>query len=416
MSIVKTKTLIVDILSNDSRDALGGVVLDKNINDCKKLNKTIKTKNKEIEKKTKNNEDVTTIKQDVDKFENDLSSLYSERLLLLINFKDFNQKIIDERFKQYSNKIVEYNKEIADLGEKNYAVYKKQETDKINKTEKNRNIMSQDDYFAKIIGNHEKANVERRLTYELFKLYEKFKKEKDIKSSGLRKDIIEKETLLKIYTIKQNIKQINTRQMGVFITRIKEITQMYTADLKLLLNEEVDGTKLQLQNFNIFIKSKTLKSSKTELYKNMIRFSNFYKLIFDKSKDEKLTEVNVLDMPDDKTVKNFVEKNQTLKFILEKNSINSHFNKEFKDFSIDNKTKNFLTYLIVIHFYNDILPLLNISKQHNITYRKKETIKDEKGNIVSSGYVDSGKNVGVIFNRLNPYVIQNVWNAKLTWT
>lgn len=414
MSAVKTKTLIVDILSNDNRDALGGIQLDKNINDCKKLNKIIKTKTKEIEKKAKNSEDVTTIKHDVDKFELDLSNLYSERLFLLINFKEFNPKIINERLKQYSSKIDEYKKEIAEFGEKNYGVYKKQETDKITKTEKPRNIMTQEDYFAKIIGNHEKANVERKLTHDLFKLYEIFKN--DTKSTGYRKDIIEKETLLKNHHIKQSIKQVNTRQMSVFINRIKTLTQMYIVDLKQLLNEEVDGTKLQLQNFNIFIKSKALKSSKTDLYKNMIKFSNFYKLIVDKSKDDKHAEINILDMPDDKTVKNFVEKNQTLKFILEKNSINTYLNKEFKDFSIDNKTKNFLTYLIVVHFYNDILPLLNISKQHNVTYKKKETTKDEKGCVISTEYVESEKNVGIVFNRLNANVIENVWNAALTWT
>ena len=414
MSAVKTKTLIVDILSNDNREALGGVQLDKNINDCKKLNKTIKTKTKEIVKKAKNNEDATTSKQDIDKFEQDLSSLYSDRLSLLINFKDFNAKIINERLKQYSGKVDEYKKEIAESGEKNFGVYKKQETDKITKTGKTRNIMEKEDYFKKVIGDHEKANVERRLTHELFKLYEKFKI--DTKSQGLRKDIIEKETLLKNYQIKQKIKQVNTRQMSVFINRVKELTQMYIDDLKQLLNEEVDGTKLQLQNFNIFIKSKILRSSKTDLYKNMIRFSNFYKLIVDKSKDDKHAEVDMLDMPEDKTVKNFVEKNQTLKFILEKNSINTYLNKEFKDFSIDNKTKNFLTYLIVVHFYNDILPLLNLSRQHKITYKKKETTKDDKGNITSTQYVESEKNVGIIFGRLNANVIENMWNSTLTWT
>jgi hypothetical protein len=148
----------------------------------------------------------------------------------------------------------------------------------------------------------------------------------------------------------------------------------------------------------------------------MVKFSDYYKLIIDKSKDDKNVEVDILDVPDDKVVKQFTETNQTLKFILEKNSINTYLNKEFKDISIDNKTKNFLTYLIVVHFYNDILPLLNISKQHNISYNKKVTTKDEKGAVISSQYVESEKNVGVVLNRLNADVIKNIWKSSLTWT
>ena len=104
-----------------------------------------------------------------------------------------------------------------------------------------------------------------------------------------------------------------------------------------------------------------------------------------------------------------------MKFILEKNSINTYLNKEFKNISIDNKTKNFLTYLIVVHFYNDILPLLNISKVHNVSYKKKVIEKDENGIAQPPQYVDSEKNVGLVFNRLNPNVIENVWNSTFTW-
>lgn len=422
MSAVKTKTLIVDILSNDNKDALGGLSLEKNIIECKKLNKTIKTKTKDIEKKSKNNEDVTVVQQDVAKFEQDLSTLYSDRLTLLIGVKDFNTKIITERLKQYSGKIEEYKQKLSEHGENDYNVYKKQESDKVAKSGgKERNIMSKDDYYAKFIGNHEKANVERKLTYELFKLYEKFKG--DSKSPGIRKDIIEKETLLRNHQIKQKIKQVNTRQMTVFANRIRDITQMYLSDIRMLSTSNSDSTTDngsggnggKLQTFATFMKSKELRSSKTDLFKNMVRFSGFYKLIVDKSKDEKHVEVDLLDIPDGKDVKNFVEKNQTLKFILEKNSINTYLNKEFKDISIDNKTKNFLTYLIVVHFYNDLLPLLNLSKQHIITYKKKESVKDEKGIVTSTKYVESDKNVGLILNRLNANVIENVWDATLTW-
>jgi hypothetical protein len=409
MSAVKTKTLINDLLSYDSKSVAGGIQLDKNVIECKKIQKTIKAKSKEIEKKTAKHEDVTMFKADVEKLTVDLINLYSDRLVILIGAKEFNPKIIDTRLKLYSTKIDEYKKEIAEKGENNYNIYKKQESDKIQKTKKDRNIMTRDNYFAKIMGDHEKANIERKLTYNLFKLYEKFKNE--TKSTGLKSDIIEKETLLKNYHIKQSIKQINSKQMTVFINRVKDITKMYIDDMTSLLN--VDDNKLQ--NFNIFVKSKSLKSSKTSLYKNMVWFSDYYKLIIDKTKDEKNVEVNILDAPEEKTVKHFVETNQTLKFILEKNSINTYLNKEFKNISIDNKTKNFLTYLIVVHFYNDILPLLNISKVHNVSYKKKVIEKDENGIAQPPQYVDSEKNVGLVFNRLNPNVIENVWNSTFTW-
>jgi len=409
MSIVKTKTLINDLLTYNNKLEAGGVQLEKNIIECKKIQKTIKLKNKDIESKVSKNEEVTSQKYDVEQLTNDLTNLYSDRLVILIGVKEFNLKTVTDRLKMYSTKIEEYSNELTAVGEQQYNVYKKQETDKIEKTSKERNIMSRDDYYAKFIGNHEKSNIERKLSYELYKLYDSYKT--NMTSTEIKSNIIEKETMLKMFHIKQNIKQINMRQMAVLIKRVKELTNIYIDEMKTLLN--MDDNKLQ--NFNIFVKSKNVKSSKTNIYKNMIRFSEYYKLIIDKSKDEKNVEMDFLDIPDDKTVKNFTESNQTLKFILEKNSISSYLNKEFKSISVDNKTKNFLTYLIIVHFYNDILPLLNISRKHNISYKKKTIIQNANGES-STQLIDTDKNVGVVFNRLHPNVIANVWNPLYTIT
>ncbi len=412
MSVVKTKTLIVDILSNNNKNELGGIDLEKNIIECKKLTKIIKLKYKDIDKKKKNNEDVTILQQEISRLDLDLSNLYTERLINLFNIKDFTSNIINSHFTSYSKKIDEYKQKLLTFGDTDYNTYYKQEQGKVDKSGgKQRNIMTKSVYDDKFIGNHEKANIEKKLTYDLFKLYEKFKK--DIKSASIKREIIEKETSLKNYHIKQKIKQINTRQLSVFISHIKSITQLYINDIKTLissLSDSPDSNKLQ--SFTSFIKSKDLRSSKSNLFKNMIRFSHYYKLIIDKSKDEKNIEIDILDLPDGKDVKNFVETNKTLKFILEKNSINTYLNKEFKDISIDNKTKNFLTYLIIVHFYNDIIPLLNLSKPFMVPYKKKETTKDEKGNIISTQYIDSEKNVSLVLNRLHANVIDNMWNPS----
>ena len=148
----------------------------------------------------------------------------------------------------------------------------------------------------------------------------------------------------------------------------------------------------------------------------MIRFSSYYNIIYDKSKDDKNTEVNILDFPEEKVAKNFIEINDQLKFILDKNSIISYFNKEFKGISIDNKTKNFLTYLIIVHFYNDMIPLLNITRIYNVKYDKKIIEKNDKGEIKDIKKVESEKNVAVSINRLNPVVISNLWSYNWGWS
>tara|TARA_B110000263_G_scaffold214019_1_gene198286 strand:+ start:2551 stop:3777 length:1227 start_codon:yes stop_codon:yes gene_type:complete len=404
MSAVKSRALINDIISYDNRNLLGGISLDKNIIECKKIQKNIKNKKKEIEKKTAKNENINDINTELDKMIFDYMRSYSERLILLFNVKEFTVKNVEERHKIYTKKIEEYKNEIKTSGEKNFQIYKKQESDKIDKSGKTRNILSKDDYFKKIIGNHEKSNIERKISHDLMNLYNKFKS--DIKSNDLKIEIIEKETILKNHEYKQKTKTINAKQMIVMIDRVKSLSKKYVNDITTLLNDDD-----KLQNFNLFVKSKNVKSSKTDLYKNMIRFSSYYNVVFDKSKDDKNVEINILDIPDEKIAKNFIEKNDTLKFIQEKNSITSYFNKEFKGIGIDNKTKNFLTYLIIVHFYTDIQPILSITRPFNIKYVKKIIEKDDKGVVVEIKKVDSEKNVAIIMHKLNPNVISNSWQC-----
>ena len=117
--------------------------------------------------------------------------------------------------------------------------------------------MSKEEYFTKLLGNHEKSNQERRISHDLMVLYGKIKNE--MKSQSLKTEIIEKETILKNNELKQNIKTVNSKQMSVLTDRIKEITKIYVNDVSILINEDD-----KLQNFNLFIKSKNLRSSKTD--------------------------------------------------------------------------------------------------------------------------------------------------------
>jgi hypothetical protein len=143
---------------------LGGINLDKNIIECKKIQKNIKNKTKDLEKKTAKSESVTEITTELEKLNIDYLRCYSERLTLLLNVKEFTAKNVDERVKFYTKRIEEYKKQFKNKNKKNYEVYEKQETDKIEKSGKTRNILSKEEYFKKIIGNHEKSNLERKIS------------------------------------------------------------------------------------------------------------------------------------------------------------------------------------------------------------------------------------------------------------
>ena len=95
-----------------------------------------------------------------------------------------------------------------------------------------------------------------------------------------------------------------------------------------------------------------------------------------------------------------------LKFIIDYRKIT--LVKTF-DNTLDAKVKKFINYIIIVNLYNDILPLINLSKPCMVTYQKKQFANETDKQNNKFTMVEDKKNVGLVLNKLNPKVIENLW-------
>lgn len=463
----KIKFLISDILLYDKKLESGCIDLEKKtleyefiknkiINKQKKIKnkkqtqKTIKNKNENIEEEEK----ISTVNE-IESLNEKIEKIKSEKLKLLIGEEYFDTKIINDRLNLYKDKINKYMKEVEDDKKQNiiYKEFKKkskeeqekikEELKKEKKTIKNslygsyydkeikkvkesvtdennkKTIMTEKEFYLKIIGSHDKSNIMRRMNYKLLKEYENLKlKPTDVE---LQKNIFELENQLKLYEIKNNYKVLNTEQFNIIIDRYKTLIKKYNDEITFVINKIKEDEKLNdLKNEQIKkVKSKLNKDNtkkklgnllvskhlkESNIYKNIIFYSDYFTLL------EKEKEINILNLESVEEQKlkllSFNETNQKLKFIIDYRKIipDKTFNND-----LDTKVKRFLNYIIIINLYNDVLPLINLSKPCIIPFQKKCFINDTDKENNKVTLINDEKNVSLVLNKINSAVFKNLW-------
>lgn len=417
----KEKLIINEMLNYNIKKELGVIDIDNNILQCKKVLKTIKSQ-KRVSANTN-----TDNAESIVKLQTEYNDLYKERLNIMFNANKFDVDFIKSRYEYYNGVINEYVSIKNEKGEKNYTMYSKQTGFKRDSTE-DKKIMSKEEYFNRMIGNHEKSIPEKKTNYNLFVKYENLKKlnAQDLSKYVVANDneiksIIDLETDNKLNYIKILIKP-STKVMDVIYTHMKSIIERYNNDLNALFSSietekpepdpQTDTTEVKEKNktINNFLQLKNIKSTSTNMYKSLVTLSSMYSLLIDVSKEEKNVEINFIDYNYDKQVKGFVEKNTTLKYLNDKYTILQHIGKEFKQYNVDVKLKNLIAYLIMSELYNDISTIIKLTKHVEVPYKKKVTTQDEKTNEKVISYVDVFKSVTIQFTKIHPNVIENIWS------
>ena len=111
------------------------------------------------------------------------------------------------------------------------------------------------------------------------------------------------------------------------------------------------------------------------------------------------------------TIKGVIEKDTVMSFLSSKNNTTFIVNKLMASMGglhLENKVKSFLGYLLINMVYDDMLPLLAMTKKEEVTVKRKVVDGDK------TSFVDDKKNVTFNLNKLHPCVVKNVLSRTIT--
>ena len=110
-------------------------------------------------------------------------------------------------------------------------------------------------------------------------------------------------------------------------------------------------------------------------------------------------------------IKGVVEKDEVMSFLSAKNNTTFIINKLISSMGglhLENKVKVFLGYLLINMVFDDMLPLLAMTKKEDIVVKKKVVEGDK------TTYVEDKKTINFNLNKLHPCVVKNVLTRTIT--
>jgi hypothetical protein len=105
------------------------------------------------------------------------------------------------------------------------------------------------------------------------------------------------------------------------------------------------------------------------------------------------------------TLKHFIEKDEVMSYLSRKNSLGLIINKFVSaepTLHLDNKVKTFLGYVLINMLYDDVLPLLSMTREEEITYKRKMVDNDK------TSYVEDKKKISFGIHKLHPVIVRNM--------
>lgn len=383
----KVKALINDLITFDEKNNNGVISIENNVMECKKLQKQLKIKDTNLAKKKEG--DTKTQKDEILLIKQKLNDVYSERRNIL-NMENRSDAFVKSKITLFSTLIKNYTKEAeSDETKKNYECYV---TSQKNNNNAKGNTFSIEEYRDKIIGKHNKSKKDRKIVYELNDLYSSLKGSTDTNEKW--HSIMEAETKYFSFNANKNIKKLNKNYINVFVDNFNKIVDLFIKSINNNIynynNNNIsceNNNKSNITDFNKFLNLISYNNFNSYVHKKIFNHHDKFTYFINKSKDEKNVEIDCFNaMCKKPDIKGFNEKNEIIKYVIEKNILANHMNKYFKDISIDNKTKKFITYIIVCEFYNKIEPFLKLSKscivEKYMPDKDPETKKTIKGSKV----------------------------------
>jgi len=384
-----------------------------------------KSKGKTVEKK----DVITTLKDDITRLTQEVESVRVSNLKMFFGTDVVTHSLVSTKVSHFSSTYNTTKTEIDTRGEQLYNSFISKNNG-LSVINKDKPVITKEVFFKKMLGEEVNSPLDKRLVFELLNLYTQLKNvlhkpaskksvEKMIKLDEVSDDrklletILDKEYLLQDITFKKQLKALNKFRDVIsehilasatkLIQSLKELstttTTTTTATTTVSVDDMTTTTPKNLSLHALFTKLMDTPSSflNTQVHK----FGHTFDFVVDKNV------VSSVFVPTSGTnLKNVVEKDTVMSYLSRKNNIGLIMSKVVATDStvhVDNKVKSFLGYLLVNMLYDDILPILSMAKEEEVSYKKKVVDNENK-----TSYVEDKKKISFNIHKLHPVIVRNM--------
>ena len=378
-----------------------------------------KSKGKTVEKK----DVITTLKDDITRLTQEVESVRVSNLKMFFGTDVVTHSLVSTKVSHFSSTYNTTKTEIDTRGEQLYNSFISKNNG-LSVINKDKPVITKEVFFKKMLGEEVNSPLDKRLVFELLNLYTQLKNvlhkpaskksvEKMIKLEEVSDDrklletILDKEYLLQDITFKKQLKALNKFRDVIsehilasatkLIQSLKELSTTTTTTVS--VDDMTTTTPKNLSLHALFTKLMDTPSSflNTQVHK----FGHTFDFVVDKNV------VSSVFVPTSGTnLKNVVEKDTVMSYLSRKNNIGLIMSKVVATDStvhVDNKVKSFLGYLLVNMLYDDILPILSMAKEEEVSYKKKVVDNENK-----TSYVEDKKKISFNIHKLHPVIVRNM--------
>ena len=427
-----------------------------------KTKKSTKSKDKQtsVDKK----DSVTMLREEISKLSSELETTRVSNLKLLFKTDVVTHSVVSTKVLEYNELYTKNKTEVETKGEQLYNnfITKKNGLSSINKDVVTKDVVTKELFLKKMLGEDVTSPMDRRLVVDVLNLYVQLKSllhkttttkktpekviklEEDTQERKLLETILDKEFEYKTLMLKKQVKYLNKFKDVVcehiqssaqrLLKSVKDMVPSVTTPTVSTTTPTVSTTTVSTTTVSTTTVSTTTDSSteSTTTKKTPSSKSLSLNVLFSKLLETQDSYVNTLihkfghsfDFVMDKnvvssifaphtgaTIKGVVEKDEVMSFLSAKNNTTFIINKLISSMGglhIENKVKVFLGYLLINMVFDDMLPLLAMTKKEDIVVKKKVVEGDK------ITYVEDKKTINFNLNKLHPCVVKNVLTRTIT--
>lgn len=406
-----------------------------------KTKKSTKSKDKQtsVDKK----DSVTMLREEISRLSSELETTRVSNLKLLFKTDVVTHSVVSTKVLEYNELYTKNKTEVETKGEQLYNnfITKKNGLSSINKdTVVTKDVVTKELFLKKMLGEDVTSPTDRRLVVDVLNLYVQLKSllhkttttkktpekviklEEDTQERKLLETILDKEFEYKTLMLKKQVKYLN-KFKDVVCEHIHSSAQRLLKSVK----DMVPSVPVSTPSESTVSESSSTTTKKTQSSKSLSLNVLFSKLLetqdsyvntlihkfghsFDFVMDKNVVS-SIFTPHTGATIKGVVEKDEVMSFLSAKNNTTFIINKLISSMGglhLENKVKVFLGYLLINMVFDDMLPLLAMTKKEDVVVKKKVVEGDK------TIYVEDKKTIVFNLNKLHPCVVKNVLTRTIT--
>ena len=397
---------------------------------------TKKTTNTHIKSKTSDKKDVTvSLKEEITRLTSTIETTKVSNLKTLFGTDVVTHSLVASKVLHFTTLYNQTKTEVDTRGEQLYNSFVSKNNG-LSVINKDKPVITKEVFLKKMLGEEVNSPLDKRLVFELLNLYTQLKNvlhkpaskksiEKVIKldentdDRKLLETIWDKEVELLEISFKKQTKSLNkfkdvlsehvVTSINKLIQSVKDVVPVTVSvsdnsnsDETVVTDTDNSTKKVTHKNISLnMLFTKLMDTPSTFLNTQIHKFGHTFDFVLDRNV------VSSVFVPSTgSSVKNIVEKDEVMSYLARKNNLNLIINKYLsinsQQLHLDSKIKSFLGYLLINMLYDDVLPLLSMAKEEEITYKKKIVDNDKKT------YVEDKKKISFGIHKLHPVIVRNM--------